>query len=119
MAVQEEVYSLERYLVAGSVMTVWDQQWFSLDDIDARAHLASSLKPEVESLEAMDMLETYYSPVEGDKYRLKDEYYPEFKRAEGYFNAAYGGNLRQAVHRFDEQDRRNLSEEIDIIELLT
>lgn len=119
MAVNKEVYSNVRYLVAGSVMTVRDQKWFSIDDIDARAYLEPSLEHEVESLEAMNIAESRYSPVEGKKYRITDEYFGDFKKARGYFNTAYEGNLRHANEEFGEQDLEELRGELKILDLLS
>lgn len=119
MAVNSNAYSTARYLIAGSVMTVRDQTWFTLDDIDARAYLSNSLEPEVESLEAMDVCQKKFSPVEGRKYRLEDKYFPEFSKARGYFNVEYNGNLKVVNQELDENDLEILKKEIDVIELLS
>ena len=119
MAVQEDAYSTERYLAAGSVMTVRDQQWLTIEDIDKRAYLDSSLEPEVNSLDSMDILESHHSAIEGKKHRLNDPYFGDFKKARGYFNAVYGGNLRVVVEEFDEKDLEKLEEELEILDLLS
>lgn len=119
MAIQEDAYSTERYLAAGSVMTVRDLRWFTVDDVDERASLDSSLEPEINSLDSMDVLESHYSAIEGKKHRLKDPYFADFKKAKGYFNVVYGGNLRTAVEKFDEQDIEKLEEELEVFDLLS
>ena len=119
MAVPEEAYTEARYLIAGSVMTVMDQEWFTVDDVDSRACIYPSLQPEIESLEKMDICEKHFSAVDGKKYRLESKYFPDFRKINGYFNVEYGGNLRQAEKQFDEEDLSELKKEVDVIKLLS
>lgn len=120
MAIKRDAYSPERYLAAGSVMIARDQIWFTVNDIDKRADLYSSLKPEIESLDAMDILESHYSAIGGGKkHKLEDQYFGDFKRAREYFNVTYGGDLRSAVQKFDEQDLEELEEELEVLDILS
>jgi hypothetical protein len=119
VAAHQDVYTEARYLIAGSVMSMRNQKWFSVDDIDARASIHPSLEPELESLNAMDVCETHFSAVGGEKYRLDDGYFGDFRKVGGYFNVVYDGNFRKINREFGEEDLEELKKDVDVVDILS
>ncbi len=119
MAVHSEAYTVERYLAALSVFGSSDLEWLAIQDVDAHADIEPGLRPEIEALDDIGVLERLYADGENvRKYRPAPGYVQDASILSRYFKAEYGDGLGDVASGLNEEDVVALAGETDVVELL-